>query len=154
MFGRKKSQNPDDVYKIVQKACEASNFKYQKDDENKTLIMTVQGDDLPITMVASVYPEEELLNVTCGLMFEIPPNKHESVISALNDINSSTLMGSFSLSREKNMIFYQLYQTYSGTKLSVDTVNKILLIAIGITDRHDGELKKLLPDDWDTGMYR
>jgi hypothetical protein len=153
MLGRQKTQAPEEVFDLLCRACDDNKLKYEADKEKYIIAAKLQGDDLPISLAACVYPNEEIVDITCGLMFEIPPHRHEHIVSALNDINVSTIMGAFTLNRERNMIFYQLYQTYTGCRITKETMAKLIAVAVGITDKHDGKLKELLPDDWNT-MYR
>ena len=94
-------------------------------------------------------------------MFEIPENSRQMVLNEFNNLNSKIAAGAFFLDGENMEPTFRLVHFYDLAPLTTDAIDKLLAIAVGVTDVHDGRIKELVPEEWkvqptefDSMMYR
>ncbi|MBE6525625.1 MAG: hypothetical protein IJF47_02610 [Candidatus Methanomethylophilaceae archaeon] len=163
MFGlrRKKVQTADEVFEVIKKTFTKNNYECKFDEENRIAVALFKGDDLPIASAISINEETATVNFHCKLMFEIPENSRQMVLNEFNNLNSKIAAGAFFLDGENMEPTFRLVHFYDLAPLTTDAVDKLLAIAVGVTDVHDGRIKELVPEEWkvqptefDSMMYR
>ncbi len=163
MFFKKKNkvQSADEIYEVIKKTYIQNNYECQFDDANKMVIANFKGDDLPIGTAISISEETMTLYVHCRLMFEVPEHGVDMILKEFNNLNNMIAAGSFFLETDTKAPMFRLVHFYDLAPVTPDVISKLLGIAVGVTDLHDGRLKEMIPEEWkvapadvDLMMYR
>lgn len=143
MFGKATST---EVMNRVKRALEKSKLQYQVKDE-KTVILSAMGDDLPIGMLIMADDENRTMNIYCYLMFDIPEEARYTLIPELNTLNNSINNGGFYMADGEPKIYFRIVQSYFDKAPSVDLIQHLVMIAFRTVDLNDGPLKAMVPKE-------
>ena len=152
MFGMRKG-TPEGVFKTLRNALDKRDFKYEVDEDNQAIGLSVMGDDLPISTMIQV--NDNHVRFTAILAFKAIEASYKDVAWNLNLLNTELTFGSFSLNPEDGIVRFDYSYIISNAKPTEDILIALLKMVWTTVDEHDGDLKKIVPvaRDIDNPMF-
>ena len=102
----------------------------------------VQGDDLPILIIAKV--EDGYITFVCKLAFEATPDSYRDAVWSLNDLNDDLEFGAFILDAESGWLSFHYSVICGDNRMSRGLLAQIITMVVQTVDERDGDLKKVL----------
>ena len=142
MFGMRKG-TPEGVFKTLRNALDKRDLKYEIDEDNQAIGLSVMGDDLPIPTMIQV--NNNHVRFTAILAFKAIEASYKDVAWNLNLLNTELTFGSFSLNPEDGIVRFDYSYIISNAKPTEDILIALLKMVWTTVDEHDGDLKKIVP---------
>ncbi|MDC7950652.1 YbjN domain-containing protein [Methanomassiliicoccaceae archaeon COG_1] len=140
--------SPSAVYGDLCKALDGEGIKYKTDANIFTVYSTFQGDDLPIKVEITVDKENPFLCFNSLLDLQAPIESYKDILNGLNELNAGLHFGAFILDPESGRVMYRYHFMFAADyRPSQDLINGILSMVVSTVDEHDGDLKRLIPEN-------
>ena len=92
---------------------------YEVDNENKTAVTYVRGDNATFRLFVWLDGESKVLNLGWFYPSNIPANKRHSVLDLLNRLNYRFIMGKLVMNPESGGLALRISVSVDGTRFSV-----------------------------------
>ncbi len=125
------------VFDVVRSALDGRNWRYDADEEKKTIVLSVNGDDLPIRIFFIVDEERKLIRVLSPMSFKAPEDKRVEMSVAVCAANLGLISGSFDYNIEDGSIMYRLVSTFRGCEVGTATVDFLIDCICIIVDEYN-----------------
>ena len=140
MFGRqpvyeKNFRDTVEAFRLLGYDCDVDAFQ-------RIVRAEVQGDDLPILIIAKV--EDGYITFVCKLAFEATPEKYRDAVWSLNELNDDLEFGSFILDPESGWLSFHYSVICGDNRMSRGLLAQIVTMVVDTVDERDGDLKKVL----------
>ena len=110
-----KRERADAVFKCYCDFLDGKNFKYQRDESERSIILQITGEDFPMTTLFKVEEEHERTFVFSKIPFEAQKEKLTDLIMATTFINQVLAIGAFCVDTEN------LYCSFESKVLTPNT---------------------------------
>ncbi len=125
------------VYEAFKKNLEEHDMHFDPHDDDLTIRLTVQGDDLPQPTIIRVLDDRDVVQVISPIPFRMPEDKRIDAAIAVSIANLGMVNGSFDLNMNNGEIYFRIAQSYRETKLSEALVDYMLRVAYHTTDEYN-----------------
>ena len=127
--------NASDVYQLFLKHFDEHDFRYEKNDADLVIKLTVQGEDLPQPTVIRVIEKANAVLIQSPMPFSVPEDKRTDMAVAITIVNYSMINGGFEMDLSNGMLSYKIAQGLFDEDFSEKTVEYMLTLTFGSTDR-------------------
>ena len=136
-----KKERADAVFKCYCDFLEGENLKYQKDEEERTIILQLTGDDFPITTMFHVEEEEERTFVFSKMPFEIAKDKLVDLVMAVNYVNQVLAVGTFCVDMNQLYCSFESNEVYAGLSgFSAAYAERVIMVAFSAIEQYNDKL--------------
>lgn len=128
------------VYGALLRAVEMNGWTCDKDDGKKSVTISVQGDDLPITFSVFVDGEKQLVKLLSRIPIEFGKDKINDSAVAVCNINYALTDGRFDLDTDNGQVYYRMTATFMESDLSQVALLYMINYATWAMDTFNGKL--------------
>lgn len=128
------------VYRALLRAVEMNGWTCDKDDENTSVTIAVQGTDLPITFSVFVDGEKQLVKLLSRIPIEFGKDKITDGAVAVCNINYALTDGRFDLDATDGLVYYRMTATFFESDLSQVALLYMINYATWAIDTFNGKL--------------
>lgn len=139
----KKGDSKERVFRKIRDVLERDGVEYKKDEINTTIAITSIGENTPFTMMIVV--SEGTIEFRCKLAFEATEENYNSIVHAINDMNSRIVMGAFIVDPEEGWVMYRYSYIYIDVKPDLNLLRSLIMMVVNTVDSHDEALGTLMP---------
>ena len=126
-----------EVLDSLVKMLDSRNWRYEKHEENLLIKSSVKGEDLPIEFIVAVNPDAEVIQFISPMPFNMPEDKRVDGAIAVCVANYGLINGSFDYDLRDGEIRFRLTTSYTGSVLSDDLLERLILIAASTSDKYN-----------------
>lgn len=126
-----------EVFDSLVKMLDSRNWRYEKHEENLLIKSSVKGEDLPIEFIVAVNPDAEVIQFISPMPFNMPEDKRVDGAIAVCVANYGLINGSFDYDLRDGEIRFRLTTSYTGSVLSDDLLERMILIAASTSDKYN-----------------
>ena len=123
-----------DVYRLFLKHLDEHDFKYEKNDADFVIKMTVQGEDLPQPTAIHVIEKANAVLVRSPMPFSVPENKRTDMAVAITIVNYGMINGGFEMDLSDGELTYKIAHVLFDDDFSEKTIEYMLALTFGATD--------------------
>lgn len=126
-----------EVFDSLVKMLDSRDWHYEKHEEKLLIKSGVKGEDLPIEFIVAVHPEAEVIQFISPMPFNMPEDKRVDGAIAVCVANYGLINGSFDYDLTDGEIRFRLTTSYTGSVLSDDLLEHMILIAASTSDKYN-----------------
>lgn len=123
------------VYERIKRHLRDRDLKFNTHDEDLTITLIAQGDDLPQPTIIHVIDRVSVVQIVSPIPGKIPEDKRMEAAVALAIANWGMINGSFELDMSDGEIRFKIAQSYDGTELNEEIMDYMLGITFVTTDK-------------------
>lgn len=132
------------VYESLGNFLTKSGFKFDKNDAEKIINVTLTGEDFPVEIILLSGAEKQRLDVFSQLPFEIRREKAMDVAMAIANINARIAGGKFCLYLDKSVCSYESGMFFGElTGFGEEFAKEIISSAFTIIEKYNDQLYAL-----------
>lgn len=102
------------AYNAICEFMDGAKLRYEAREDEYTVMVTVTGDDFPVTLMFTVSEEKQRVETYSQLPFEIRTEKAVDIAMALSAINGRIAHGKFCLYPDRNLCTYEDSEYITG----------------------------------------
>lgn len=125
------------VFDALVNMLDTRGWHYEKHEEKLLIKSGVKGEDLPIEFIVIVEPEVEVIRFISPMPFNMPEDKRVDGAIAVCVANYGLINGSFDYDISDGEIRFRLTTSYTGTVLSDDLLERMILVAASTSDQYN-----------------
>lgn len=138
MVDAKKMKRARAIYGDLIKMLDKRDWKYNRVDDDLTIKSGIATDDFNIEFVVYVDADRELVRYLSRIPVVFPEDKRIEGAIATCVANNGMVNGSFDYNVTNGEIYFKLVASYmSGTELSADLLENIILVSSAMVDRYN-----------------
>lgn len=138
MADAKKLKRAKAIYADLIKMLDKRDWKYDRKDDELTINSGIVTDDFNIEFVVYVDAERELVRYLSRIPVVFPEDKRIEGAIATCVANNGMVNGSFDYSVSTGELYFKLVASYmSGSELSADLLENIILVSSAMVDRYN-----------------
>lgn len=137
------------IYETLLKAVEMNGWTCEKDDEKRSVTISVKGDDLPITFAVFIDEEKKLARLLSRLPLEFGKDKLTDGALAVCNINYALTDGRFDFDTTDGLVYYRMTATYLESNLSQVAFLYMINYATWAINTFNGKLLAISADNLD-----
>lgn len=138
MADKNQIKQANEVFKQLCATLNDLDWHYVADEDNLTVELDVQGDDLPIAFEMTVDPERQLIRFISRMPFKMKDIKVGAV--AINLINYALADGSFDMSINSGNVAFRITSSYRDSLVSKDLLRYMVSITCSTVDDYNDKL--------------
>lgn len=123
-----KEQRAKIVFDKVKAHLDGNKFKYDADDQEMSITMTVRGDDLPLPVFVRVHADRQLIRILSPIPAKMPEDKRIEGAVASAVANYGIVAGNFDYDMSDGEIRFRVTQSF----LEGDVTDEIIHYMFGI----------------------
>lgn len=116
-----------EVYDSIINMLDNCDWKYDKDEEDLLVRLSIGGEGLEMKFLILVKPKNDVVTYISPLPFKVPENKRNEVAVAVCVANYGLVSGGFDFDIRDGEIRYRITQSYLKSSLSEELLEKCLL---------------------------
>ena len=138
-------QNAERVFQTICNMLDGINFRYRTDkrDEDYYIMLTVNGDDIPMDEYLIVRPNIQVVSLLSPMPFKTPEDKRVEMAMAVCVSNYGLYEGTFDYDINDGEIRYRLTASFYENILSGDYFNHMLQLASFWIDKYNDRFMML-----------
>ncbi len=140
LFGKKQSSYDDQAFETIKKALDEIGWKYNADDENKSIDLQVSGDDLTLKFIINVREQQNIVQILSPLPFTVPKDKFELMARATCFVTSRLIDGAFDFHENNGTIFFRMTTCYRGMGMGTERFKYMIHTACHTVDDYNDKL--------------
>ncbi len=129
-----------EAYDGLCKSLDSIGWKYQRMDDELKIMFGVNGDDLPMTFLAIVDADRQLVRLISLLPFKMNKDKMVEGAVSVCAINYLLADGSFDLDLEEGNILFKLTSSFRNSLLGEETFKYMVAVACHTIDLYNDKL--------------
>lgn len=131
------------AYDSIVSFLDSMNWKYDKNDDDMTVMTGVSSNDIPIKLFYRVHEKNQLIQIYSHMPFSVPEDKRIEMGIAINVANYNFIDGSFDYNIKNGNILFRMTQSYIGMPLSNDVHDYMLHILTTTVDEYNDKFMKI-----------
>lgn len=132
-----------EVYEKLCNALDARNWKYEKKEEDMVILLSVNGEDIPMPFILQVDPKRSLIRFTSPLMFNMPEDKRVDGAIAACVASYGLADGSFDYDFSDGSIAFRMTATFRESDISEKMLQYMISCACHVVDRYNDKFLML-----------
>ena len=128
------------VYETVQKALDNRKWVYNRYDNELTVTMSVNGDDLPMQLIIEVDSDRELIKLLSKLPLTFPEDKRVDGSIVTNIINTKIADGSFDYKFDMGTVYFRQVSSFKNSLIGVGLIEYMIDCACWTVDEYNDKL--------------
>lgn len=112
-------------------------WKYEKNEQERIVTMTVTGEDLIIPLTVSVDDGLELIRLKSQLQFTVPKEKMADMSLAVNIVNDSIVNGFFVYDFTNGTIEFKMNSSFSACIMGKEVVEYMINVSCHTIDDYN-----------------
>lgn len=132
-----------EVYEKLCNALDARNWKYEKKEEDMVILLSVNGEDIPMPFILQVDPKRSLIRFTSPLMFNMPEDKRVDGAIAACAASYGLADGSFDYDFSDGSIAFRMTATFRESDISEKMLQYMISCACHVVDRYNDKFLML-----------
>ena len=136
-----KRERADAVFKCYCDFLDGKNFKYQRDESERSIILQITGEDFPMTTLFKVEEEHERTFVFSKIPFEAQKEKLTDLIMATTFINQVLAIGAFCVDTENLYCSFESNEIYTGFGgFNAEYAERVIISAFSAIEKYNDKL--------------
>ena len=136
-----KRERADAVFKCYCDFLDGKNFKYQRDESERSIILQITGEDFPMTTLFKVEEEHERTFVFSKIPFEAQKEKLTDLIMATTFINQVLAIGAFCVDTENLYCSFESNEIYTGLEgFNAEYAERVIISAFSAIEKYNDKL--------------
>ncbi len=125
------------IYDALVNMLNERDWNFRQDDEKLMIQAVISTDDLPVDFIMRVVEGRDVVQFRSVLPIKMPEDKRVEGAIAVSVANYGMINGSFDYDINDGEIVFRLTTSFTGTMLSDDLLEKMILIGSGTIDRYN-----------------
>lgn len=130
-------QQARSVYETICKSLDNRDWKYERHDDDLTILSEAQGEDLPVSMIIRVDPNAQVVSLYSPMPFNIAEEKRIDAAIAVCVANYGLINGSFDYDLNDGEIRFRLVTSFRESMLSEELFMYMVLVAAATVDDYN-----------------
>lgn len=130
-------QQAQTVYETICKSFDNKDWKYERHDEDLTIVSGAQGEDLPMRMIIRVNPDAQVVSLYSPMPFNIAEEKRIDAAIAVCVANYGLINGSFDYDLNDGEIRFRLVTSFRESTLSEELFMYMVLVTAKTVDDYN-----------------
>lgn len=130
-------QQAQTVYETICKSLDSKDWKYERHDDNLTIVSGAQGEDLPMRMIIVVNPDAQVVSLFSPMPFNISEEKRVDAAIAVCVANYGLINGSFDYDLNDGEIRFRLVTSFRESTLSEELFMYMVLVTAKTVDDYN-----------------
>ncbi len=126
-----------EVFATICRMLDKKDWNYEKQEDDLVIKTGVSGEDLPIDIVMTVNPKNELVSLFSFLPFKTDESKRVDMAMAVAVANYGFADGSFDYNISDGTILFRLTSGYRESTLSEELFEYMLLVSATTVDSYN-----------------
>lgn len=136
-----KKERAEAVFKCFCNYLDSENLKYQKDEEKRTIVLQMTGEDFPMTTLFAVEEEAERTFIYSKMPFEIQKEKLVDIVMAVNYINQVLAIGTFCVDVNDLTCSFESNEIFTGLSgFSAAYAERVIMVAFSAIEKYNDKL--------------
>lgn len=127
----------DQVYKTLCNALDARKWSYEKHEEDRSVMFSVKGDDLPMDFLVFIDEERQLIRLYSPLPFEFEEKKLLEGAIAACVASNSIADGNFDINISEGKIIYRINASYRNSIIGEGLMQYLIDCACSTMDKYN-----------------
>lgn len=116
------------AFEAICEAMDSYDLSYEKDEEDLSVHLILNGDYMPIALDFQVIPDRELIRMISPMPFTVPRERRLEMAVAVTLINPRILNGCYDLNLNTGTMYFRLIHSFSGSDASVEAIRYLISI--------------------------
>lgn len=131
------------AYKTLCDMLDAREIKYDKDEENLTVLSGAVGEDLPIPIRFRIDVDRMLIVLYSQMVFEVPEDRRCQMAVAVSRANYGIPDGGFDYDLLSGNIIFRMTSCYRDSLIGQELFEYMLVVSFGIVDKYNDLFEKV-----------
>lgn len=132
-----------EVYNKLCSALDARKWKYEKKEDDLVVLLSVNGEDIPMPFILRIDPMRSLIRFTSPLMFKMPEDKRIDGAIATCMASYGLADGSFDYDMSDGEIAFRMTATFRESDISEKMLQYMISCACHTVDRYNDKFLML-----------
>jgi len=133
-----------EIYEGICRVLDSKNWRYTRKDEDLSIILTVNGDDLAMDLIIMTDAERELVRIVSPLPFAMNEDKRIEGAIATCAITYKLADGSFDYDLDTGKIYFRLTSSFrGGCNIGDKLLEYMVDISLYTIDKYNDQLMAL-----------
>ena len=134
--------------KIIEYFEEEDWSLYEVDDEDRTAITYIKGDNATYRVFVWLYEGSKTLNLTWYLPNSVPSSRRHLIVDLLNRLNHQVSMGKFIMGPEDGALSFRISVNVTGTRFSMGQFDSFMNSGVWTADEYYPKFMYLIYGDY------
>lgn len=140
LFGKKQSSYDDQAFETIKKALDEIGWKYDANEEDKSVKLQVNGEDLTLDFMIFVREQQNIVQILSPLPFTVSKDKYEIMARATCFATSRLIDGAFDFHENSGKIFFRMTSCYRGMGMGTERFKYMIHTACHTVDNYNDKL--------------
>ena len=141
------------VFDALCEMLDDQNWRYKRNDEELKITSGASGDDLPISFLMAVDPNNATVSIYSHLPFNFPEDKRVEASIIVSMVNYIIANGSFDYDLRTGSILFRVVTSFKGSLLSKLTMQYLLAITCSTVDAYNDKFKAFADGEMDIDAF-
>ena len=139
-----RQERADRVYQQIKSHLDARNFTYSPRDEERIIVLTAQGDSLPMPVLIRVHGDRQIVHLISTIPGGgFPEDRRADAAVAIALINDRLMNGAFTLDPDEGRIVFRVCQSFHDNILTEEQIHYLFSILFTTVNEYNVSLHKL-----------
>lgn len=132
-----------EVYETLCNTLDARDWKYTRHDDDLTVTVGVNGDDIPMQLIIQSNPKKQLLTLMSFLPFTM--DEDNRVLGAVATCHANYLLadGSFDYNLEEGKISFRMNIAFMDSLIGADAIDYLIGFSLAAIDKYNDQFMML-----------
>lgn len=136
-----KKERADAVFACFCAFLDAKQFKYQKDETERSIILQLTGEDFPMTTLFKVEEEHERMFIFSKIPFELQKDKAVDLVMATTYINQVLAVGTFCVDLDNGYCSFESNEIFTGLEgFDAAYAERVVMSAFSAVEKYNDKL--------------
>ncbi|MDE7329573.1 MAG: YbjN domain-containing protein [Clostridia bacterium] len=135
------------AYKTLCAMLDERSWNYDREEDKLKILCGAQGEDLPIAIDITVYPDLELVTLLSHMPFDVPEDRRTAVSLAVSLINDSIVDGDFDYDFLTGTIVFRLTSSILESLIGKEMFEYMLDVSCATVEEYNDKLLKVAEED-------
>ncbi len=136
-----KKERADAVFSCFCAYLDGKNYKYGKDESERSIVLQLTGEDFPMTVLFKVEEENERTFVFSKIPFEVQKEKLVDLVMATTYINQVLAVGTFCVDLDNDYCSYESNEIFTGLSgFGEAYAEQVILSAFSAIEKYNDKL--------------
>lgn len=122
---------------------EEAEWHYEKDEGKLQISCGAQGEDLPMPIQVTIYPDFQLISLISPMPFTVPEDRRKELAVAVSRANNGIVDGSFDYDYTKGYIVFRMTTSFRGGLVGKEVMRYMLMVSCGTIDEYNDKFESV-----------
>lgn len=147
MADEKERKRAEATYKSLCEMLDENEWRYDKDEENLSILCSARGDDLSMPIRMETDADRQLVILTSPMPFDVPENRRTPMAIAVTLANYGLVDGSFDYDYPSGKILFRLTSNFSECIIDRELLKYMLYVSCGTIDEYNDKFLAVAEND-------